>query len=45
MSSRIEGTLFLLISGRSLSMFKVEGKDTWEREEMGAREEGLLEVN
>lgn len=32
----------ILTSGRSLSMFKIEGKDPREREEMGGREEGLL---
>ena len=45
MSSRIKGSFFPLISGRSLSMFKGEGKDIWKRGEMGPREEDLLEVN
>lgn len=43
--SRIKGNLVLLINRRSLSTYKVEGKDTWEREEMQDIEEGLLEVN
>lgn len=42
MSSRIQGGLFLLINGKSLSMFAVKGK---EREKMKDVEEGLLEVN
>lgn len=41
----IEEKLLLLISGRFLSMFKVEGKDTWGEGRNGRREEGFLKVN